>query len=558
MEVKKRNRAELKSYFVRNAIPTENNFADLIDATLVQASDGVVKPAGDPLSIEAVGDDTSRKQVLNFYRAFTDNAPAFSLELSPRADPNVAASARAGLSVSDGAGQSRLFVDAGTGKLGVGTVAPESPLHVRGEGIVALLESIGADASLRIGTREGPSKRVAIANRSGRLALVASGGSDALSVVADGRVGIACGDPLRALHVDGSGQVSLMRAGSVVNDGEPGLYWHVDGAYAIRRSAGPWTDPNYQQLVVNWPTGILLQPGTGNNTGYAKSYVEINNGKGLRITQGSLAVGGVDPGVDKVVIAANASDMLRVQFATAGSGTLHFISWSGGWNLNAATDGRHLYLNRDSGPSSNLYLGRAGVETQVLADGRVGVCGTPGSDFRLDVHGSAYTRGYHRVDEGLIFGYSNRGGHLEVDGALYHFDGQAYLTVDDNFYIRDLGGEIKFHFNTDSGRLEQQPWQAPAFTQGWTNYDAYYNPAGYYLDKQGTVHLRGLVRSGTAGWEATIFVLPGGYRPSYRQLFVVCTAENVVGRVDINPDGRVIPVSVNNAWVSLDSISFRP
>ena len=75
MEIKKRNRAELKSYFVKNAIPTETNFADLMDAVLIQKSDGVAKLPGDPLSIEAVGDDTSRKSALNFYRSFTQPTP---------------------------------------------------------------------------------------------------------------------------------------------------------------------------------------------------------------------------------------------------------------------------------------------------------------------------------------------------------------------------------------------------------------------------------------------------------------------------------------------------
>ena len=75
MEIKKRSRAELKSYFVKNAIPTENNFADLIDGALVQRDDGLVKLPGDPLSLEATGDDTSQKPALSLYRSFTDPQP---------------------------------------------------------------------------------------------------------------------------------------------------------------------------------------------------------------------------------------------------------------------------------------------------------------------------------------------------------------------------------------------------------------------------------------------------------------------------------------------------
>ena len=41
-----KDRNELKAYFVRNAIPTEGNYADLIDSQLNQAQDGVFKPDG--------------------------------------------------------------------------------------------------------------------------------------------------------------------------------------------------------------------------------------------------------------------------------------------------------------------------------------------------------------------------------------------------------------------------------------------------------------------------------------------------------------------------------
>ena len=54
-----KNRTDLKSFFVKNAIPTEGNFADLIDSQLNQAVDGVFKMEGEPLSIVAA---TSRRR----------------------------------------------------------------------------------------------------------------------------------------------------------------------------------------------------------------------------------------------------------------------------------------------------------------------------------------------------------------------------------------------------------------------------------------------------------------------------------------------------------------
>ena len=132
MEIAKRTRNELKSYFVKNAIPSATNFAELIEGSLNQRDDGIVKLPGDPLSIEAAGDaadDTSPKKVINFYHDFTDAAPAWVLGLNARRDREDPESTREGFNISDGAGNSRLFIDRKTGNVGFGTIEPRG-FHV--------------------------------------------------------------------------------------------------------------------------------------------------------------------------------------------------------------------------------------------------------------------------------------------------------------------------------------------------------------------------------------------------------------------------------------------
>jgi hypothetical protein len=128
----KRPRAALKTYFAKNAIPTEAQFAQLIDSNLNQRDDGFVKNPGDPLSIEATGDDVGMKKALSFYMSFADADPAWSVALKPRARPNDPATARAGWSVNDAGGNSRLAIDAATGNVGIGTVQPGEKLEVAG------------------------------------------------------------------------------------------------------------------------------------------------------------------------------------------------------------------------------------------------------------------------------------------------------------------------------------------------------------------------------------------------------------------------------------------
>jgi hypothetical protein len=127
MDINKKNRSDLKSYFVKNSIPTESNFAELIDGMLNQKDDGIVKLPGDPLSIEA-GDPAGLQKVINFYTKLQDANPAWSLQLNPRTDANAAS--KAGFCVVDGAGAARLFIDKATGNIGIGTLTPIARLDI--------------------------------------------------------------------------------------------------------------------------------------------------------------------------------------------------------------------------------------------------------------------------------------------------------------------------------------------------------------------------------------------------------------------------------------------
>lgn len=132
MNENKRPRSALKTYFAKNAIPTEQQFGQLIDSGINQRDDGVYKNPGDPLAIEAAGDDTSLKRTVNFYLSFADADPAWSIALKARSVPANPATARLGWSVLDAVGTPRLTVDAASGNVGVGTVEPKEKLEVAG------------------------------------------------------------------------------------------------------------------------------------------------------------------------------------------------------------------------------------------------------------------------------------------------------------------------------------------------------------------------------------------------------------------------------------------
>jgi len=111
-----KTRTELKRYFVKNAIPTEGNFADLINAPLNQADDGVFRLPNEPLAVVAAGGE--QRRVLQLYANYPATNPDWQFSLNPK-HPIMPDTTVAGLGIVDGAGKTRLLLDAADGSLTV-------------------------------------------------------------------------------------------------------------------------------------------------------------------------------------------------------------------------------------------------------------------------------------------------------------------------------------------------------------------------------------------------------------------------------------------------------
>jgi hypothetical protein len=115
----------------------------------------------------------------------------------------------------------------------------------------------------------------------------------------------------------------------------------------------------------------------------------------------------------------------------------------------------------------------------------------------------------------------------------------------------EVKGDIKVTGNNST--IVQPDWTLPILKNKWVNYSTTYNPAGFFKDSLGIVHLRGLIKGGST--RKAIFTLPAGYRPSFQEILVVQTSSSP-GRLDVKTNGEVYPY-VNSEWVSLDGITFR-
>jgi hypothetical protein len=111
----------------------------------------------------------------------------------------------------------------------------------------------------------------------------------------------------------------------------------------------------------------------------------------------------------------------------------------------------------------------------------------------------------------------------------------------------------------------QEDWQPVTpemFLNGWDNYTADFNQAGFFKDSMGIVHLKGLVSSGS---DRLIFMLPSGYRPAKTEVHIVYTflsSGTTIGQLHITSSGGVYFMENLPIWgllneISLDGITFR-
>ncbi|MBT9314474.1 tail fiber domain-containing protein [Leptothoe spongobia] len=142
------------------------------------------------------------------------------------------------------------------------------------------------------------------------------------------------------------------------------LFYAANGKHSWRDSGGA----NERMLLTTAANGGLAVKGAGNSS-----------------FAGRLSVGTTDVGAARFKVANSATDFADFAFSNSGMGQLQFIGWPSGWNINAKTNGKHLYLNRDSGDKSNVLIGRNGKELFVRgSDGKVGI-GTTDPGAKLHV-----------------------------------------------------------------------------------------------------------------------------------------------------------------------------
>lgn len=115
------SREQLKKFFEKGSIPTEQDFEDLIDSMLHKEDDGLLSQ-DHGLSLSPRG---GSEKLLTFFSSLSDFKPTWNIEPYPKNEPDF------GLNITDKQGKSRLFIQS-NGCVGIGTTHPVDKLTVEG------------------------------------------------------------------------------------------------------------------------------------------------------------------------------------------------------------------------------------------------------------------------------------------------------------------------------------------------------------------------------------------------------------------------------------------
>jgi hypothetical protein len=135
------------------------------------------------------------------------------------------------------------------------------------------------------------------------------------------------------------------------------------------------------------------------------------------------------------------------------------------------------------------------------------------------------------------------------------------ISIDQNGNTHIVSGNLV----VDAGTLQKngQAWQNATLQNGTTALGSGFSPAGYMLDAEGFVHLRGgLSFAYNANNASTVrFTLPTGYRPPYMMRFAALGWNYSPAMVEVHTDGTVYCWSSQNptsgsSYVVLDGIVF--
>ncbi|UII31366.1 tail fiber protein [Fulvivirga ulvae] len=261
MEINKKNRSELKNHFLKNKIPTQEHFAQLVDAGINQAEDGIAKVQGSPLALQAEGEEVGTQGILDLYTDFSKKSAEWSLNLNPRVDPLEPDTNQRGLNIKDKSGKSRLFIRLEDGKVGIGTIEPESKLTIHGsdsESALSVVSNTKQHSRIFEVTEDKSDGKVSVRGGDTREGVRLSGAQEKPSFVL-GKLGLGTENPAAPLSVQGAGK-----------DSSPDASMHITSSSILFGGPNQGKNENSAKISIDEENALKIHGMASGNTGASR------------------------------------------------------------------------------------------------------------------------------------------------------------------------------------------------------------------------------------------------------------------------------------------------
>ena len=236
---------------------------------------------------------------------------------------------------------------------------------------------------------------------------------------------------------------------------------------------------------------------------------------------------------------------LSVPYVDNGNGTWT-VTLKNPWSLGAFTTGDAI---RQS-PSGGNYIYWISPINEVGTTDFHNVKST----WNEGTHWTRHRNGIAFVKALALLGYSlySRG----IGATNWVYEGGATPTIEREGWFSKL--KLNWRHIPPVTNLPSPVLHTAALSTGWGHFGGAYGVVQYRKDAEGFVHINGLIKETTASSSPTMLVLPSGYRPLKREVFVVIAGSSG-NRVDILPHGVMLRMDGTrslNEWTSLNNIKF--
>jgi hypothetical protein len=307
---------------------------------------------------------------------------------------------------------------------------------------------------------------------------------------------------------------------------------------------GIGTDQPQATLDVNGP--VLIR---GENRPMTVPFVSA-----LEVNAGRTSANGKPLGVTKTDIA--------LSYAGSDGGFRHFITTRHSPGINSSGNAIDFWINNSNTSTGSQEPGVGNIPAISVTANGVNIKGNSPS---LTVHDLDDSTALYLIPPGAGYTGGFGGGNIDVpiftnntDRLTVKANGFVGIATSSPIQLLDVNGKMNVRDTAFLVAIDQEAWQVPLLVNGWINYGFGFAPSAYYKDKEGRIHLQGLISGGTTAAGTLLFVLPPGYRPVAGILMFTVNSAGSPGRIDVLPNGEVkLMQASTSSYLNLTGISFR-